>query len=66
MASKTLIRSYAVAKRLRDASCMYRPSYNSFNTKRRAQSFIISVSASGIPLRTIKFFLAERNYVMFG
>jgi len=30
-------RSSAVAKRQRDASCLY-----SFNTKRRAQSFIIS------------------------
>ena len=44
-------RSSAVAKRPRDASYLY-----SFNTKRRAQSFIIVVSASGIPLRTIKFF----------
>jgi len=32
-----LTRSSAVAKRPRDASCLY-----SFNTKRRAQSFIIS------------------------
>ena len=44
-------RSSAVAKRPCYASCLY-----SFNTKRRAQSFIIVVSASGIPLRTIKFF----------
>jgi len=32
-----LTRSSAVAKRPRDASCLY-----SFNTKRRAQSFIVS------------------------
>ena len=50
-------RSSAVAKRPRDASCLY-----SFNTKRRAQSFIIScfkqliVSASDMPLCAIKFF----------
>ena len=47
-------RSSAVAKRPRDASCLY-----SFNTKRRAQSFIISCFGfrySDIPLRTIKFF----------
>ena len=46
-------RSSAVAKRPRDASCLY-----SFNTKRRVQSII--VSASDIPLGTIKFF-----YVVF-
>jgi len=44
-ASRT--RSSAIAKRPRDASCLY-----SFNTKRRAQSFIISCFG----LRTIKFF----------
>jgi len=47
--------SSAVAKRLRDASCLY-----SFNTKRRAQSFIISCFGfrysivNQVP-RTIKF-----------
>jgi len=45
-------KSSAVAKRPRDASSLY-----SFNTKRRAQSFIISCFGFRyIPLRTIKFF----------
>ena len=46
-------RSSAVAKRPRDASCLY-----SFNTKRRAHCslLLLVVSASDIPLRTIKFF----------
>ena len=45
-------RSSAVAKKPRDASCLY-----SFNTKRRAQSFIVLASDSQpIPLRTVKFF----------
>jgi len=44
-------RSSAVAKRPRDASCLY-----SFNAKRRAQSFLLLVvSASDTPLRTIVF-----------
>jgi len=44
-------RSSAVAKRPRDALCLY-----SFNTKYRAQSFIISCFGFRYPLRTIKFF----------
>ena len=51
--TKYKTRSSAVAKRPRDASCLY-----SFNTKRRAHCslLLLVVSASDIPLRTIKFF----------
>ena len=51
MAISMSTRSSAVAKRPHDASCLY-----SFNTKRRAQSLLLVVSASDIPLHTIKFF----------